>query len=94
MFFIFTYTLMDLPYVAEVLGAVVSVLIIWVITGILVYAAIQRVITMEFEVEADTMIIVAAIGVVMNIMWVDHTMIRYWKFSVFFYLETTYSTDK
>lgn len=53
--------------VAEVLGAVVSVVIIWVVTGILVYAAIQRVITMEFEVEADTMIIVAALGVVMNI---------------------------
>lgn len=61
-------TLSILLHVAEVLGAVVSVLIIWVITGILVYAAIQRVITMEFEVEADTMIIVAAIGVVMNIM--------------------------
>ncbi|XP_069940870.1 proton-coupled zinc antiporter SLC30A2 isoform X2 [Cherax quadricarinatus] len=52
---------------AEVLGAVVSVLIIWVITGILVYAAIQRVISMEFEVEADTMIIVSALGVVINI---------------------------
>lgn len=50
------------------LGAVISVLIIWVITGILVYAAIQRIITMDFEVEADTMIIVAAIGVVINIM--------------------------
>ncbi|XP_045625365.1 proton-coupled zinc antiporter SLC30A2 isoform X2 [Procambarus clarkii] len=52
---------------AEVLGAVISVLIIWVITGILVYAAIQRVISMEFEVEADTMIIVSALGVVINI---------------------------
>ncbi|KAG7165089.1 Zinc transporter 2-like 2 [Homarus americanus] len=54
-------------YRAEVLGAVVSVLIIWVITGILVYAAIQRVISMKFEVEADTMIIVSALGVVINI---------------------------
>lgn len=52
------------------LGAVISVLIIWVITGILVYAAILRITTMDFEVEADTMIIVAAIGVVINIMWV------------------------
>ncbi|XP_071520960.1 proton-coupled zinc antiporter SLC30A2-like isoform X2 [Panulirus ornatus] len=54
-------------YRAEVLGAVISVLIIWVITGILVYAAIQRVVSMEFEVEADTMIIVSALGVVINI---------------------------
>lgn len=67
-YFLYLYTLLHLFGVAEVLGAVVSVLIIWVITGILVYAAIQRVITMEFEVQADTMIIVAAIGVVMNIM--------------------------
>ncbi|XP_047487937.1 zinc transporter 2-like isoform X1 [Penaeus chinensis] len=54
-------------YRAEVLGAVVSVLIIWVITGILVFAAVQRVISMDFEVEADTMIIVSALGVVINI---------------------------
>lgn len=55
-------------WLTEVLGAVVSVLIIWVITGILVYAAVQRVISMDFEVEADTMIIVAGLGVVINIM--------------------------
>lgn len=54
-------------HLSEVLGAVVSVLIIWVITGVLVYAAIQRVISMDFTVEADTMIIVAGLGVVMNI---------------------------
>lgn len=55
-------------YPTEVLGAVISVLLIWIITGILVYAAIQRITTMDFEVESDTMIIVAAIGVVINIM--------------------------
>ncbi|CAL4112296.1 unnamed protein product, partial [Meganyctiphanes norvegica] len=52
---------------AEVLGALMSVLIIWVITGILVYAAVERVISMDFEVEADTMIIISALGVVINI---------------------------
>ncbi|KAK7022714.1 hypothetical protein SK128_001180, partial [Halocaridina rubra] len=50
-----------------ILGAVISVLIIWVITAILVYAAIQRVTSMTFTVEADIMIIVSALGVVMNI---------------------------
>ncbi|KAA0188200.1 hypothetical protein HAZT_HAZT003771, partial [Hyalella azteca] len=54
---------------AEVLGALVSVLLIWVITGVLVYAAVERVISMDFEVEADLMIIIAAIGVVMNIIF-------------------------
>ena len=52
----------------EVLGAVASVLIIWAITGVLVYAAIERCISMDFEVDGDAMIIVAAVGVVMNIM--------------------------
>ncbi|KAF2363753.1 Cation efflux protein [Trinorchestia longiramus] len=52
---------------AEILGAMISVLLIWLITGVLVYAAVERVITMDFEVEADIMIIIAAIGVVMNI---------------------------
>lgn len=61
--------LMMLP--SEVLGAVISVLIIWVLTGVLVYAAIQRVITMDFEVDADIMIIISAIGVIMNIMSVS-----------------------
>ena len=44
-----------------------SVLIIWAITGVLVYAAIERCISMDFEVQGDAMIIVAAVGVVMNI---------------------------
>ncbi|XP_068223401.1 proton-coupled zinc antiporter SLC30A2-like isoform X3 [Palaemon carinicauda] len=52
---------------AEVLGAVVSVLMIWLITGILVYAAVERVTSMDFEVESDVMIIVSALGVVINI---------------------------
>uniref|UniRef100_A0A6A7FY60 Zinc transporter 2-like isoform X2 n=2 Tax=Hirondellea gigas TaxID=1518452 RepID=A0A6A7FY60_9CRUS len=52
---------------AEVLGALISVLMIWVITGVLVYAAAQRVMSMEFVVDGDTMIIVAALGVIMNI---------------------------
>ena len=44
-----------------------SVLMIWVLTGVLVYAAVLRVVSMDFEVDADIMIIVAAVGVVMNI---------------------------
>ncbi|CAF1172374.1 unnamed protein product [Adineta steineri] len=52
---------------AEVLGALVSVLLIWVVTGILVYMAIQRCIDQTFEVKPNEMIIVAACGVVFNI---------------------------
>ena len=49
------------------MGAVSSVLIIWVLTGVLVYLAIQRMIHKEFEIDADTMLITAACGVLVNV---------------------------
>lgn len=55
-------------YRAEVLGAIMSVLMIWVITAILVYLAIQRCITNEFEVNAPVMLITSAIAILVNIM--------------------------
>ena len=53
---------------AEVVGALTSVLMIWVITGILVYIAIQRLISKEYEINALIMLITAGIGVLVNIM--------------------------
>lgn len=53
---------------AEVVGALTSVLMIWVITGILVYIAIQRLIAKEYEINAPIMLITAGIGVLVNIM--------------------------
>jgi len=52
---------------AEVLGAIVSVLMIWVVTGILVYTAIIRVITGDHKVEAEAMLITSGLGVLVNI---------------------------
>lgn len=52
---------------AEVLGATVSVLMIWVVTGILVYMAILRVINQEFEIDATAMLITSGLGVLVNI---------------------------
>lgn len=51
----------------EVLGALFSVLVIWIVTGVLIYMAIDRIIHPDYEINADTMIIVSSIGVVMNI---------------------------
>ena len=53
---------------SEVLGALVSVLIIWVLTGVLVYLAVQRVLTQDFEIDADIMLITAGIGLGVNIL--------------------------
>ena len=56
----------NLPF--KVLGATVSVLMIWVITGILVYVAINRVVQGDFEVDATIMLITSGVGVAVNIM--------------------------
>ena len=53
---------------AEVIGATVSVLMIWVVTGILVYVAIQRIVSGEYEIDATIMLITSGIGVGVNIM--------------------------
>ncbi|XP_038078882.1 zinc transporter 2-like [Patiria miniata] len=53
---------------AEILGAVVSVLMIWVATGILVYLAVQRVITQKFDIDGTVMLITAGCGLGINIL--------------------------
>ena len=61
---------------SEILGALFSTLVIWVLTGVLVYLAIQRVINLNsFTVEPIPMVVTASCGVVFNIiMWlVLHT---------------------
>ena len=66
--FIHTYTHTHCHH-TEVVGAVVSVLIIWVITGVLFYEAILRVIHPErFDINADVMLITACIGVYVNVL--------------------------
>lgn len=52
---------------AEVLGALFSCMLIWALTGILVYEAIRRMITLE-EVDGMTMTIVACLGLVVNLL--------------------------
>lgn len=54
-------------YRAEVIGALTSVLMIWVVTGVLVYLAVNRIVTKEYEINATIMLITSAAGVVINI---------------------------
>ncbi|XP_026275450.1 zinc transporter 2 isoform X2 [Frankliniella occidentalis] len=54
-------------YRAEVIGALTSVLLIWVVTGILVYMAILRIVNKDFEIDATVMLISSALGVVVNL---------------------------
>merc|ERR1719219_405786 len=52
---------------AEVLGAIVSVLMIWVVTGILMYMAFTRILTRDFEIKSEVMLITSGLGVLVNI---------------------------
>ncbi|XP_075214972.1 proton-coupled zinc antiporter SLC30A2-like isoform X2 [Lycorma delicatula] len=52
---------------AEVIGALVSVLTIWVVTGVLVYIAIERIVEKEYEIDAKVMLITSAFGVLVNL---------------------------
>lgn len=53
---------------AEVLGALISVLTIWVVTGILVYIAIERIIENHYDIDPEVMLITSAFGVLVNLM--------------------------
>ncbi|KAK1438572.1 hypothetical protein QVD17_04381 [Tagetes erecta] len=52
----------------EILGTLVSIQIIWLLTGILVYEAIVRIINGTVEVEGSLMFGIAAFGLVVNIL--------------------------
>ncbi|KAI4355320.1 hypothetical protein L6164_004104 [Bauhinia variegata] len=51
----------------EILGALVSIQLIWLLAGILVYEAIERIINGSKEVNGFLMFLVAAFGLVVNI---------------------------
>jgi len=53
--------------VAEILGALVSTWIIWVLSSVFFYIAIHRLISTDFTINADYMLITASIGVIINI---------------------------
>lgn len=55
-------------YFTEVVGALVSVLFIWVVTGILLYMAVLRVIEKEYEINGLVMVITAAASVGFNLL--------------------------
>lgn len=55
-------------YRAEVIGALASVVMIWFITAILVWLAIERVINQDFELNANVMLITSGLAIVVNLM--------------------------
>lgn len=55
-------------YPLEILGALLSVVTIWLVTGVLVYLAVQRLIRDNYEIEGTIMLITSGCAVLANIM--------------------------
>ncbi|XP_067167533.1 proton-coupled zinc antiporter SLC30A2 isoform X1 [Apteryx mantelli] len=52
---------------AEILGALLSVLSIWVVTGVLVYLAAQRLLSGDYDIEGEAMLVTSACAVAVNV---------------------------
>ncbi|GCC22858.1 proton-coupled zinc antiporter SLC30A2-like [Chiloscyllium punctatum] len=53
---------------SEILGALVSVFSIWVVTGVLVYLAIERLISGQYDIKGGAMVITSGGAVAVNIL--------------------------
>ncbi|MFH4974268.1 hypothetical protein AB6A40_000977 [Gnathostoma spinigerum] len=53
---------------AEILGATISIIIIWILTTVLIMLAIQRIINQDLEVDVNVMLITASMGVAFNLL--------------------------
>ena len=53
---------------SEILGALVSVMSIWIVTGVLVYLAIERIIRDDYEINGHVMLLTSGGAVIVNIM--------------------------
>nr|XP_006628755.1 PREDICTED: zinc transporter 4 [Lepisosteus oculatus]XP_015198464.1 PREDICTED: zinc transporter 4 [Lepisosteus oculatus]XP_015198465.1 PREDICTED: zinc transporter 4 [Lepisosteus oculatus] len=52
----------------EVISAAISVLLIYILTGALLYEAVQRTLHQDFDINGDVMLITAAVGVAVNVL--------------------------
>ncbi|XP_059206044.1 proton-coupled zinc antiporter SLC30A8 [Centropristis striata] len=52
---------------AEILGALLSVFTIWLVTGVLVYLAVKRIMDNNYSIEGTVMLITSGCGVLANI---------------------------
>lgn len=52
----------------EILGAFISVMSIWIVTGALVYLAIERIVRNDYEIDGHVMLITSGCAFIVNIM--------------------------
>ena len=63
-------------YWTEILGALLSVMSIWIVTGALVYLAIERIVRNDYEIEGRVMLITSAFALIVNIVYVAVVRVR------------------
>uniref|UniRef100_A0A674IG39 Proton-coupled zinc antiporter SLC30A8 n=1 Tax=Terrapene triunguis TaxID=2587831 RepID=A0A674IG39_9SAUR len=61
------YAALCVMWAAEILGALMSLLIIWVVTGVLTYLASMRLLQPNYEIEATVMLITSGCAVIANV---------------------------
>lgn len=61
-------THVPLLHPAEILGAFISVISIWIVTGALVYLAVERIVRNDYEIEGNVMLVTSGCAVIVNIM--------------------------
>lgn len=66
-------------YPTETLGALASVLSIWVVTAALVYLAAARIISNDYEIEARAMLATSACAVGVNLVYVPRGAAPLWS---------------
>ncbi|KAK5852621.1 hypothetical protein PBY51_006473 [Eleginops maclovinus] len=52
---------------SEILGAFISVISIWIVTGALVYLAIERIVRNDYEIDGRVMLVTSGCAVIVNI---------------------------
>uniref|UniRef100_A0A3B4X0D0 Probable proton-coupled zinc antiporter SLC30A3 n=1 Tax=Seriola lalandi dorsalis TaxID=1841481 RepID=A0A3B4X0D0_SERLL len=57
---------------SEILGAFVSVMSIWIVTGALVYLATERIVRNDYEIDGHVMLVTSGCAVIVNIIPVAH----------------------
>uniref|UniRef100_A0A8B9NX87 Proton-coupled zinc antiporter SLC30A8 n=1 Tax=Apteryx owenii TaxID=8824 RepID=A0A8B9NX87_APTOW len=57
---------------AEILGALMSMIIVWMVTGVLTYLASMRLLHPDYDIDATVMLIISACAVLANILLILH----------------------
>ncbi|XP_028996598.1 zinc transporter 2 [Betta splendens] len=52
---------------SEILGAFISVMSIWIVTGALVYLAVERIVRNDYEIDGHVMLVTSGCAVIVNI---------------------------